>query len=307
MIDPETDLPEGIRRARVGDLQLAYETFGDEGAPPVLLVMGLGAQMLVWPDGLCAELASRGLFVVRYDNRDVGLSTHLDHLPPANLPAIFVGDRRSVAYSLSDMAADAVGLLDALGLESAHVVGASMGGMIAQLLAIEHPERVRSLTSMMSTTGDRGVGGATEAAVGVLVAPPPRTPEQAQDRALAALRVVGSPGFAPDEARVRDQAARAFARGHDPAGVSRQLAAVLTAADRTPRLRALGVPTLVIHGADDPLVQVSGGRATAAAVPGAELDVIEGMGHDLPRELWPRIADRIAALVARVEAGQEAA
>jgi pimeloyl-ACP methyl ester carboxylesterase len=289
------------RRARAGAIELAYETFGERSDPPVVLIMGLAMQMLAWPEELCRLLAARGLYVVRFDNRDIGLSTHLHHARRANVMAALAGDTRSASYGLSELAADTAGLLDALGFESAHIVGASMGGMIAQTLAIEHPQRVRSLTSIMSTTGDRRAGTPTRAAAAVLLAPPATSRQAAVERAVAAYRVIGSPGFAPDEAAVRDRAARAYDRAYDPPGVARQLVAVLASGDRTAQLRRLRVPTLVIHGADDPLVQVSGGRATAAAIPGAELVVFEGMGHDLPRDLWPEFADRIGGLIERAE------
>jgi pimeloyl-ACP methyl ester carboxylesterase len=292
-----------IARVRVGDIELAYETFGDPAKPPVLLIMGLGTQMIGWPEGFCEALAAHGLFVVRFDNRDVGLSTHLHDAPDPDLRAAYAGDLRSVSYTLSDMARDAAGLLDALRLESAHVVGASMGGMIAQTLAIEQPERVRSLTSMMSTTGDRRVGDSTQEAIGVLFAPPARTREEALERAVRTYRVIGSPGYELDEAALRERAGRAFDRGHDPRGVARQFAAVVASPDRTRALGALRVPTLVLHGRDDPLVRLSGGEATAAAVPGAELAVIDGMGHDLPRDLWPELTGRIAAHIARATGG----
>jgi pimeloyl-ACP methyl ester carboxylesterase len=265
---------DAVPRARVGDIEIAYETFGRRTDPPLLLVMGLGTQMLGWPDEFCAGLADRGLFVARFDNRDIGLSTHL---------------------------------LDALGIESAHVVGASMGGMIAQAVAIEHPERVRSLTSIMSTTGDRRVGDATQEAIGALMAPPARTREEAIERAVAGSRIIGSPGYELDEAAVRDRSGRAFDRAHDPLGVARQFVAVLASPDRTPGLRSLRVPTLVIHGREDPLVRLSGGEATAAAIPGSDLVVIDGMGHDLPRALWPRLTDLILGLVERVEPARRAA
>jgi pimeloyl-ACP methyl ester carboxylesterase len=290
-----------IRHAAAGAVELAYETFGDPADPPVLLVMGLGTQMLAWPDGFCRLLADRGLFVIRFDNRDIGLSTHLHDAPPPDVMAAMTGDTSSASYTLSDMAADTVALLDALGLRSAHVVGLSMGGMIAQTVAIEHPERVLTLTSIMSTTGDPSVGGATQEALGALLAPPASTREEAQERAVAGYRIIGSPGYPLDEEALRERAGTSFDRAHDPAGVGRQLLAILASGDRTARLGEVGVPTLVIHGERDPLVDVSGGRATAAAIPGAELAVLEGMGHDLPRELWPELVDRIAAHAAKVE------
>jgi pimeloyl-ACP methyl ester carboxylesterase len=291
----------GIQRAQVGDIELAYETFGDPGDPPVLLIMGLATQMIGWPDEFCAGLADRGLFVVRFDNRDIGLSTHLDDRGAPDIMAILGGDRSNVPYPLADLADDAAGLLDVLHLDSAHVVGASMGGMVAQLVAIRHRERVRSLTSIMSTTGDPAVGMPAEAAMGVLLAPPTTDRESAIQRAIDTYRVIGSPGFEFDEHALRERAGLSYDRRYNPAGVARQLAAILTTGDRTADLAALDVPTLVIHGAQDSLVNVSGGRSTAAAIPGAELLVVDGMGHDLPREIWPEVTDRVSALVERAE------
>ncbi|TFV63695.1 alpha/beta hydrolase [Geodermatophilus sp. DF01-2] len=290
-----------MEKARVGDIELAYETFGDAGNPPLLLVMGLATQMVGWPDDFCAGLAARGLYVVRFDNRDIGLSTHLDEAGAPDVMAVLAGNRSGVPYALADLAEDTAGLLDALGIGSAHVVGASMGGMVAQLLAIRHPERVRSLTSIMSTTGDPAVGAPAEAAMGVLLAPPATDRESAIQRTVDTYRVIGSPGFEFDEESVRQRAGLSFDRRYNPAGVARQLAAILTTHDRTQHLGEITAPTLVIHGAQDPLVDVSGGRATAAAIPDAELMVVEGMGHDLPRGVWPELTDRIAALVERVE------
>jgi pimeloyl-ACP methyl ester carboxylesterase len=283
-------------------IEVAYERFGDPGAPPVLLIMGAGAQMINWPDGFWAELAGRGLHVIRFDNRDAGRSSHFPDGPVPDLPAALAGDFSSVSYTLSDMAADAAGLLDVLGFASAHTAGASLGGMIAQAMAIERPARVRSLTSIMSTTGDRAVGQPDFPALAGLGAPPP-------DRAgfidwrIRSLRVVGSPGFEFDEAAVAETAGRAYDRDHDRLAMVRQSVAALASGDRTARLRSVRVPALVVHGAADRMCDVSGGRATAAAIPGAELVVLDGMGHSLPRPLWPQIASHIAGLVRRAEAG----
>jgi pimeloyl-ACP methyl ester carboxylesterase len=292
-----------IQRTTVGDIELAYETFGEPSDVPVLLIMGLATQMIGWPDDFCRELAARGHFVVRFDNRDIGLSTHLHDAGMPDVMAVVGGDTSSVPYALADLADDTVGLLDALGLASAHLVGASMGGMIAQLLAIRNPERVRSLTSIMSSTGDPEVGRPSDAALGALLAPAAKDREGAIRRAIDAYRVIGSPGFELDEAALSERAGLAFDRAHDPAGVARQFVAIVSTDDRTADLATITVPTLVIHGAEDQLIDVSGGRATAAALPGCELMVVEGMGHDLPRGVWPRILDAISALVARAEQG----
>jgi pimeloyl-ACP methyl ester carboxylesterase len=291
------------RLAQVGDVEIAYETFGYRDDPPVLLVMGFATQMLGWPDEFCSDLAARGHFVIRFDNRDVGLSTHLHGAPSPDVLAALGGDFASAAYTLSHMAADAVGLLDALRIDAAHLVGVSMGGMIAQTVAIEDPDRVLSLTSMSSTTGDPTVGAPSQAAMATLMAPPAVDRQSAIERNLAAYRVIGSPAFAFDEHGLRDRATRAFDRSFDPVGATRQLVGVLASGDRTTRLQQVEVPALVIHGAADPLIDVSGGRATAAAIPGCELVEIEGMGHDLPRELWARFIDLISAHVARAEPG----
>jgi pimeloyl-ACP methyl ester carboxylesterase len=288
-----------IQTARVGDIEIAYETFGRPGDPPVLLVMGLATQMVGWPDEFCRGLAEQQLFVVRFDNRDIGLSTHVHDAGVPDVMTVLGGDTSSVAYGLADLADDTVGLLDALGLPDAHVVGASMGGMIAQLVAIRHPKRVRSLTSIMSTTGEAGVGAPAEAAMALLFAPPAADRDGAVQRAVDTYRVIGSPGFEFDEVGLRERAGLSFDRAYDPAGVARQLAAILSAPDRTADLGELAVPTLVIHGEQDALVDVSGGRATAAAIPGSELFLVDGMGHDLPRELWPQLTERIVELIRR--------
>ena len=288
------------RLARVGELELAYETFGEPGNSPVLMIMGVGAQMVNWPDGFCEELASRGFHVIRFDNRDCGHSTKLGD-PPPPLDRVRRGEITDVPYGLHEMAADAVGLLDALGLERAHVVGASLGGMIAQRLALDFPKRVLTLASLMSTPGDRRVGHPTPEALEVLMRPPARTREDYIEGVVEARRVIGSADELRDEDASRAMAGRAFDRGLFPDGTARQFAAIFTAPDRTAELASLSVPTVVIHGADDSLIGVSGGEATAAAIPGAELVVIKDMGHDLPPGLWGRIADVLEANFERAE------
>jgi pimeloyl-ACP methyl ester carboxylesterase len=291
-----------VQKARSNGIEIAYETFGSEGDTPVFLIMGLATQMLGWPDGLCEQLAKGGRFVVRFDNRDVGLSTHMDDAPVPNLRDVFAGDASSAVYTLSDLAADTTGLMDALGLDSAHLVGASMGGMIAQTIAIEHPERVRSVVSIMSTTGDRNVGNPSDEATQALLAPAPRSREEAIERAVSTYGVIGSPGFPLDEAGLRDRAAQSWDRHiHDSKGIIRQLSAIWASGDRTERLGSLDLPVTVIHGEDDALISVSGGRATAKAIPGAELEVIEGMGHDLPRDAWGQVLEAVEKTINRGE------
>jgi pimeloyl-ACP methyl ester carboxylesterase len=287
----------------VGDVELCYETFGDPDATPLLLVMGLGTQMIGWRADFCELLAGRGFHVIRYDNRDIGRSTHLrDHAPPS-LRQMLTRDKRAAAYTLDDMADDAAGLLDALGIEAAHVVGASMGGMIAQVLAGRHPGKVLTLTSIMSTTGHRLKGQPALKVYPFLLAKRPKEKEEAVERIVKLFKVVGSPGFERDEADLRELASQSFDRGQgDDAGTGRQLQAILASGDRTRTLRDVKAPTLVIHGKADKLVRPSGGRATARAIPGARLVLIDGMGHDLPRGLWPRLVDLIAEHTAKAPA-----
>jgi pimeloyl-ACP methyl ester carboxylesterase len=286
-------------RAKVGSLEFEYETFGKEGAPPVVLVQGFAQQLIRWDERFCARLAELGFRVIRFDNRDVGLSTKLESAPLPNLPAILGGDRSSVAYSIEDMADDAAGLIDALGLGPAHVVGISMGGMIVQTLAIRHPARVRSLASIMSTTGNRRVGQASSEALAVVMRPPSREREANIESGVAAWRALSSPGYPFDEQGVRAFVARAFDRCFYPQGAARQMAAIASQPDRTEALRRIRVPTVVVHGADDPLVHVSGGEATAGAIEGARLVVVPGMGHDMPEGVWPVVLDAIASNAAR--------
>jgi pimeloyl-ACP methyl ester carboxylesterase len=278
-------------------IDVAYERFGDPAAPPVLLIMGGGAQMITWPEAFCAALVEHGLQPIRFDNRDTGRSTHFADGPAPDIRAAIGGDLSSASYTLSDMAADTVGLLDALGFESAHLVGASLGGMVAQTVAIEHPARVRTLTSMMSTTGDPAVGQADFAALAGLGAPPWDDRQAYVQWQLNALRAIGSPNYPLDEAAAAERSGRAWDRDHDPLGMLRQSVAVLKSGDRTEALRRLRVPALVLHGADDRMCDLSGGRATAAAIPGAELVVYDGMGHGFPPPLLADFADRIAGLV----------
>jgi pimeloyl-ACP methyl ester carboxylesterase len=283
----------GEQFCTVGDVELCYETFGDPANPTLLLIMGLGAQMIYWPDEFAQELADAGFHVVRFDNRDVGRSTILrDRRPPTAMQLL----RRRLpppAYTLDDMADDAAGLLDHLGVSSAHVVGASMGGMISQTLAARHPERVLSLTSIMSTTGARRVGQARRRLYPLFLRSMPREREGYVKRSLAGAKLIGSKAFPPDQERLQDMLGRAFDRGYHPGGTLRQLAAIIASGDRTETLRSIKAPTLVIHGDADPLVAYSGGKATAAAIPGARLVTIKGMGHDLPRKAWREIIDAI--------------
>ena len=266
---------------------------------PLLLVMGLGGQLIDWPQGLVDEFVERGFRVISYDNRDSGLSTEFTSVPPTKgelAKAVMLRRRLRSEYLLSDMANDAVGLLDALGIASAHVVGMSMGGMIAQMIAIEHPDRVRSLTSIMSTPGPY-VGRPKWAVIRKMVRRQIPTPETAVDQSIEAFRDVCGPTFDADE--FRQLAQRSVERSFRPNGTSRQLAAIIASPDRTARLQRLRMPALVIHGMVDPLVQPSGGYATAKAIPGARLVMFNDMGHDLPRTRWAEIADEVAALSAR--------
>jgi pimeloyl-ACP methyl ester carboxylesterase len=286
--------------ATIGDYDICYESFGPEGAPTVLLVMGFTAQMTVWPTSLVSELLDRGFRVVRYDNRDCGLSGKTPGEPPhaaALLMAALAGEQVDAPYRLSDMAADGIGLLDHLGIERAHVVGASMGGMIVQTMAIEHPERLASLTSIMSTTGDPQVGQADPDAMGALLQPPAETRDAAIAQSIETWRTISGPHF--DEDRTREGAAESYDRSFYPAGVAFQMAAIAAGPDRTEPLHGVDTPTLVIHGRVDPLIALSGGLATAEAVPGADLLVLGEMGHDLPEVYISTIADAIASIAGR--------
>ncbi|MBM9459775.1 alpha/beta fold hydrolase [Nocardioides sp. zg-536] len=273
-------LPSGV--------ELCYQTFGEASGEPLLLVMGLGGPMTWWPDALCRMLAEAGFYVVRYDNRDIGRSSRMSgQVGVGTLARALLGRATSAPYSIDDLAQDALGLMDHLGLDSAHVVGVSMGGMVAQTMALTAPQRVRSLTSIMSTTGHRRVGWQSPALLTTLRASRGPGKQAYVERSVVVWGLIGSPGFRQPEEELRDRAGATWERGIDDAGVRRQALAVLTQPDRTPRLGSLQMPTLVMHGLDDRMVHVSGGRATARAIRGAELVVIPGWGHDLPEALYP--------------------
>jgi pimeloyl-ACP methyl ester carboxylesterase len=280
-------------------IEIAYQEVGDPDAEPLLLIMGLAAQMLGWEEDFCVMLAERGFRVVRFDNRDIGHSTMLDEAGMPSRLDMLLGRRSTAAYLLKDMADDTFGLMDRLGFDAAHVVGASMGGMIAQEMAIRRPERVLSMVSMMSSTGARWSSQPSLKAWGLLFSKYPISREEFVTRAVRTLTVMGSPKYPMSSERVAELAGAMFDRSHNPAGIVRQMNAITASGDRTPRLRHLEVPTTVLHGSADPLARPVGGRATARAIPGARLRIFEGMGHDLPRELWPDFADEIAALAAR--------
>ena len=276
-------------------LRLEYDTFGNPADPPLVLIMGLGAQMISWPEAFCQQYADQGFYVVRFDNRDCGLSTQLDDLPMPDLAAILGGDRGTVPYLMSDFANDTAGLFDALGFDRVHVVGASMGGMIAQQLVIDHPDRVLSLCSIMSTTGDPSVGQGTPEALAMLTRPPATSRDEAIEQGIAALRLISSPDYPTKDEVLRERATAAYDRANNPMGGMRQTAAIVASPDRTAGLHGVRVPTLVIHGTKDPLVDHSGGAATAAAVPGSTFLSVPGMAHDLPEELWPTYVQAIVA------------
>jgi pimeloyl-ACP methyl ester carboxylesterase len=286
-------------------ITIAYERRGNPTDPVVLLIMGGAAQLVNWPEGFLDALLRRGLQVIRFDNRDAGRSTHFHEAPKPDLPAALAGDFSSAAYTLSHMAADTVGLLDALDVDAAHFVGLSLGGAIAQTIAIEHPTRILSLTSMMSTTGAMTVGQPNMETLKAVFGGPPATTRQAViDRAVRVFSVISSPTYPADLAAIAERTGLAWDRGHDEIAIGRQGVASVASGDRTSRLQEVNVPTLVIHGLADPICDASGGRATAAAIPGAELVLIDGLGHSLPSGLWERFADHVAHIVKRGEASR---
>ncbi len=281
-------------------ITLCYETFGERSHPTALLVMGLGTQMLAWQEDFCTELAARDLHVVRFDNRDIGHSTHLTGRPP-NVRQLLLRSKRAAVYTLADMAEDASELLVRLELAPAHMIGASMGGMIAQTLAARHPGQVRSLVSIMSNTGNRFSGQPSVRVYSALLRRAPRERAAFVTHMEGVFAAIGSRGLPRDQDEIRELAGRSYDRDHDPNGPGRQLAAIIASGDRTAELRGIRAPTLVIHGTADPLVASSGGRATARAIPGARMMDVEKMGHDLPRAVWPQLIDAIAEHAHRAE------
>jgi pimeloyl-ACP methyl ester carboxylesterase len=288
-------------KAEANGINIEYDSFGPEDAEPILLISGLGVQMIRWTAPFCEQLAAHGFRVIRFDNRDVGLSTHFSEAPVPDLDVVAGararGERPDVPYTLDDMADDAVALLDALGIERAHIVGRSMGGMIAQIAASEHPQRILTLTSMMSSSGNPGLPPSSPAAMAVLMQRPPHPWQDEEgflDHSVRVARIIGSPGFPFDEAAQRAQALLEARRAYDPAGFGRQIAAIVATGDRRARLNTIAVPTLVVHGDADPLIPLAGGEDTAANIRSAELRVIEGMGHEIPTGLYETLAHAIA-------------
>ena len=299
-------------QVQANGITVEYESFGPEDRETVLLIMGLGGQLTMWPTELCEELVRRGYRAVRFDNRDVGLSTKFDEAGMPDMAAIFgalmTGAKPAAPYALDDMAADAVGLLDALGVARAHIAGASMGGMIAQLVAANHPERALSLTSIMSTTGNPALPQAKPEAMEVLMSPaaPAGDWEAIAARGIKAWNTIGSPGYRTDEKTLREWVLRDAKRSFYPVGVARQMAAIVANGDRREKLKNIRIPAVVLHGADDPLVPVEGGKDTAASIPGAELRIVPGMGHDFPISLVGTFADAITAAASRASAARAA-
>lgn len=301
-----------MAQVQANGITIEYESFGSKDDPTVLLVMGLGGQLTMWNVELCEELVKRGYHVVRYDNRDVGLSTKFDDAGIPDMEKIFTalatGGAVDAPYSLDDMAADGMALLDALGIDKAHIAGASMGGMIVQLMAANHPEKVLSVTSIMSNTGNPDVPQGTDEAMGALMAPAPDPDdyEAIVARGMHTWNVIGSPGYRTPEPQLREWVERDTKRSYYPQGTIRQMAAIVSNGDRREKLKKLNVPAVVLHGAEDPLVPVAGGEDTAKNIPGAELRVIPGMGHDFPVALVDVFADAITAAAERASASQAA-
>ncbi len=289
---------QSAQMAKSNGIELCYDIFGVPDAEPMVLIMGLGAQMVFWEDDFCRDLAGRGFRVIRFDNRDIGLSTKMSGGKPIT-PIEFLKLRifkvpPQSSYKLWDMAADVIGLMDALEIAKAHIVGLSMGGAIAQEIAINYPERVLSLTSIMATTGNPKLPNPTKEAMAMLFAPAPKTKDEYIARFASNWKILRGASFPQDEAKDRERAEKTFARGLNPAGVGRQFRAILASGDRSPRLTRIKAPTLVIHGTIDPLVKPDHGKSVAAHVPGAKLLLVEGMGHALPIPMWPKVIGAIA-------------
>lgn len=281
--------------ARTNGIEIAYETFGTKGDVPVLMIMGLSSQMILWEDAFCLMLAGKGFHVVRFDNRDVGLSTKLSSMGMPHIQALLMGKLTPVPYTLLDMAKDSIGLLDALGVERAHVIGASMGGMIGQEMAISYPGRIRSLTSIMSTTGNPLLPPPSKEALEILFRPIPTAAEPYVDYFRAVWRILSGKSYPIDDATATRLGEETFRRGVEPAGNARQLAAILASGSRKEKLASVKSPSLVIHGTEDPLVPLACGIDTAESISGARLKILDGMGHFLPKELWKDIIDTIEA------------
>ena len=293
------DIPQSdLQFAETNNVTIAYDTFGKEGDAPLLLIMGLGSQMVLWDEEFCRQLASKGYRVIRFDNRDIGLSTAFNHMAVPDLTVItetlLRGDVPWLPYTLEDMARDAVALLETLGHQSAHIVGESMGGMIGQIMAVHFSEHLRTLTSIMSSTGDPGLPPPNPEVLKILYAPFPTDRPGYIDAFVRAFQALSGPVLPVENTRARKWAEKSFDRGLNPPGVTRQYAAILAAGDRTAELNTVSVPTLVVHGDQDPLMPLECGRATAAAIPGARLKIIEGMGHALPEAVWPQVIAAIA-------------
>ncbi|MFX1285914.1 MAG: alpha/beta fold hydrolase [Promethearchaeota archaeon] len=282
---------------KVGEVEITYDTFGDSVNPPMLLIMGLSSQMIYWDEAFCRELAAQGYWVIRFDNRDVGLTTKFEEAGVPNLMELMMkvqqGEAVEAPYTLLDMSADAIGLLDALGVDTAHIVGASMGGMIVQTIAIHYPKRVRTMTSIMSSTGNTELPQPSPEAISILITPPPSDRAEYIEDSVKTWRFLNGGILSFDEDYVRERAGRAYDRSYYPEGSARQLAAILASGSRKEDLKNVKVPTLVIHGNADPLVPIEGGKETAEVIPNAELMIIEGMGHSIPAEVAPKIIKAI--------------
>lgn len=285
-------------KAKANNIEIEYDTFGDPSGRPLLLVMGLGSQMISWDERLCKMFVDKGFYVIRFDNRDVGLSTKFEEAGEPDILKEFMavqkGKTISPPYTVEDMANDAIGLLDVINIEKAHICGASMGGMIVQVIALNHPNRVLSLTSIMSTTGNPDLPQAKPEAMQVLLKPSPTERDAYIKHSVKSWRILYGSGFPYPEDLFRERAAAAYDRSFYPQGMKRQMFAIMGADNRVPKLGSIKVPTLVIHGGDDPLVPVEGGKETAKSIPGAELLIIDGMGHSLPEPVWSQIVEAIS-------------